>query len=425
MAVAAVADTSCGALVEEVDAAGRVLAAVLAHAPASSVSGPDAARLAEAFSRVERVAAAGKALYAHRVSSEHAFVGLGHKDAAGWLAKVSGDSVGRAKEALSSAEVAHQVPALRRALEAGELSGPGAALIARAAAVDPSCADELVQVGKDRSFSELRLEAARAHERARGENDARAEEARVHERRYCRAYSPREGGLRLEAWLSKLDGARVLGALDQAVADQGLADGETLSFEARRADALVALLNGPGPNHPGEAPEASGTCGGPGARVIVRVDAGALGRGHLGPGEICEIAGVGPVPVATARALLGDALLNVVVTRGVDVACVTGTGRTVPSALKVALAERDPVCVVPGCGVAHHLEIDHWRTDYARGGPTRLDNLARLCGPHHKMKTNLGWRLTGGPGNWGWVGPDDSRPPPGSRRARRSPGPAP
>jgi hypothetical protein len=39
-----------------------------------------------------------------------------------------------------------------------------------------------------------------------------------------------------------------------------------------------------------------------------------------------------------------------------------------------------------------------------------LANLARLCAAHHRLKTATGWRLTGGPGQWGW------KPP--QRRAR-------
>ena len=52
------------------------------------------------------------------------------------------------------------------------------------------------------------------------------------------------------------------------------------------------------------------------------------------------------------------------------------------------------------------LEIDHKDTDYAKGGETRIDNLARLCPYHHHQKTYRGWRLEGGPGQWRFVGPD-------------------
>lgn len=53
----------------------------------------------------------------------------------------------------------------------------------------------------------------------------------------------------------------------------------------------------------------------------------------------------------------------------------------------------------------HGLVTDHWRIDYARGGPTQLSNLARLCARHHDLKTYRGFRLEGGPGQWRFVAP--------------------
>ena len=117
---------------------------------------------------------------------------------------------------------------------------------------------------------------------------------------------------------------------------------------------------------------------------------------------MCEIPGVGPVPVSTARALLPEAFVKVIVSDGVDVLSVTHVGRGIPSHVRSAIEERDPTCVVPGCDVAVGLEIDHWQTDFGKGGPTALANLARLCHPHHFMKTYRGFALGGGPGKWEW-----------------------
>jgi hypothetical protein len=71
------------------------------------------------------------------------------------------------------------------------------------------------------------------------------------------------------------------------------------------------------------------------------------------------------------------------------------------------LEERDPTCSVPGCDIQYPLERDHWRTDFAKGGETKLDNLLRVCGHHHHLKTHKGWRFEGSPGNFRFVGPDD------------------
>jgi hypothetical protein len=65
--------------------------------------------------------------------------------------------------------------------------------------------------------------------------------------------------------------------------------------------------------------------------------------------------------------------------------------RTIPPALRRALEARDRGCRFPGCGVrraeGHH--IHHW----ANGGPTRLDNLALLCGRHHRAVHEEGYTI--------------------------------
>ena len=51
---------------------------------------------------------------------------------------------------------------------------------------------------------------------------------------------------------------------------------------------------------------------------------------------------------------------------------------------------------------------------FAAGGPTTVDNLGRMCGLHHARKSK-GWQLSGGPGCYRLVPPDNadtSRAPP-------------
>ncbi len=127
-------------------------------------------------------------------------------------------------------------------------------------------------------------------------------------------------------------------------------------------------------------------------------------RGTVSPGEICEIPGVGPIPVEVARRLAADSILSVLVTNGIDVTSVAHAGRTIPASVRRALVERDPVCVVPGCGLRDGLEIDHVEP-FATGGPTTLGNLARLCHWHHYLKTHLGHRLESRADGWHWTDP--------------------
>jgi HNH endonuclease len=69
--------------------------------------------------------------------------------------------------------------------------------------------------------------------------------------------------------------------------------------------------------------------------------------------------------------------------------------RTIPPALRRALAHRDRGCRFPGCGVrvaeGHHLR--HW----AHGGSTTLSNLALLCRRHHRAVHEEGYQVARGP----------------------------
>ncbi|MGI8939526.1 MAG: hypothetical protein ACR2JF_15200 [Iamia sp.] len=155
----------------------------------------------------------------------------------------------------------------------------------------------------------------------------------------------------------------------------------------------------PGTPRPTEKPRGAGNRRAA-AQLVVHASYDALIRGFPVEGEVCEIPGLGPVPVAFARFLATDCLLRVVITGAMDVTVISSERRYVPADLRAALEARDPECVVPGCHARHHLERDHWGSDFAQGGPTSLANLARLCRYHHYLKTHCGWVLSGGPGHW-------------------------
>jgi hypothetical protein len=130
--------------------------------------------------------------------------------------------------------------------------------------------------------------------------------------------------------------------------------------------------------------------------VLIRVDLPALRRGSTAPGEVCEIAGYGPIPVTTATRLMNEAFLALVVTRGKDVLNVTHLGRQFTEHQKTALEWRDPECQVLGCAATVRLERDH-REDWADTHTTRVPAADRLCHHHHLLKT-AGWSLEPGDG---------------------------
>jgi hypothetical protein len=143
--------------------------------------------------------------------------------------------------------------------------------------------------------------------------------------------------------------------------------------------------------------------------ALLRIDAAALRRGRVEGGELCEIAGIGPVPISVARDLLGEAIVKLVITRGVDVANVTHLGRGPTTAQKIALMWTNPTCTVEGCH-RRRIEYDH-RKPWSQTRHTRLDELDPLCEFHHDLKTRLGWALAPGTGKRAFVPPDDPRHP--------------
>ena len=66
--------------------------------------------------------------------------------------------------------------------------------------------------------------------------------------------------------------------------------------------------------------------------------------------------------------------------------------RTVPTALRRALAHRDNGCRFPGCTTKRHVDahhIQHW----SKGGHTKLDNLVLLCRHHHRLVHEGGYQV--------------------------------
>ena len=124
-------------------------------------------------------------------------------------------------------------------------------------------------------------------------------------------------------------------------------------------------------------------------------------------GDRCEIEDGPAIPVETARRLACDASLVAILEDGrgepLDVGRKT---RTIPPALRRALASRDRGCVFPGCTHkryvdGHHLQ--HW----ADGGTTKLANLVTLCRFHHRAVHEGGMRVERlHDGAWRFTRPD-------------------
>ena len=356
------------------------------------------------FSRVEHMAAAGKTLCARRVAAAGAFQESGQRSAASWLANETGDNLGTAINLLETAHQLKDLPALEDALRRGDLSPRR----------PPSQPQPLPRTRRSRKSSSI------TPRRARYAISAVRQSASVP--RVAQNRTPRSATRRSKPSARFAGGPTPMERFVLTGGSRPMPGRASSRRSSRRRNAGSARLAGKDdtslsrhtwltPSSTSSPPFRTPSPGRAGRRtshsVILRVDLAALRRGELEGGEVCEIPGVGPVPLAVARTVLGDAFMKLVITDGVDVQMVCHAGRHVSSFIDTALEERDPVCVVPGCDVANFLERDHWREEFAEGGPTDLPNLCRLCKRHHGLKHNKGFTLRGGPGKWEWIAPKD------------------
>jgi Domain of unknown function (DUF222) len=359
------------------------------------VDGRDAAALLEIVSEGERVCAAMKALMARRVDETKVWRQGGHRSAAHWVADATGETVGAAARTLETARALDALPATDAAFRAGQLSEVQAAEITSTASADPGVEAALLATAGATSVKGLRDRCREV--RAGAEADDQAWARRLHETRRAHKWNDPDGAYRFEGRMAPDAGARFDAAWEAQI--------DRIFREARRAgrhepraayaaDALVALAR-EGPCKPVE--------------VRVTVDRAALARGHTAAGERCEIDRVGPVPVTTARALLDDASVAVLVRDGDDITAVSSPKRVIPMKLRRALEARYPACGVKGCANDQFLQIDHV-VPIEDGGEASIHNAWRICSHHHHLKTHCRWRVIGEPGNWDLVPPDDPDP---------------
>lgn len=338
------------------------------------------------------------------------------RDAVALVSRLVGTSTAEARRAIATARQMDSLPVLREAVRRGDVPAGHAAMISAVAAEHPDAESRLVEAS-GRGTAALREACVAA--RAEVEDEA-ARDRRQRAARSLRIWNDEDGMLEGRFRLPPVEGGKLRALIDAKVRAtiRHHRTGDAFEpMEAYAADALCDLLFGErGAEGDGERERRGGAEGGPhrvSTTMHLLIDFEALVRGRARPGERCEIPGVGPVSVAHARRLLGDAFLTAIVHKGRDIRTVAHLGRHVPAELRTALVVSGWECVVEGCAARGSLEIDHSEIDHADGGPTAWGNLAPLCPKHHRRKT-AGARL----------GPPDrltgKRPLlPGSRRRRR------
>ncbi len=403
---------------------------------------PEAAAVWRSLVEAQRVVAGLATLLARRLEHDGSWRATGAASAADLVARTAGVGNVEARRLLETSERLARQPEVAEAVRAGRLSPAQAHLVTDAVQSDPAAAPGLLEAAGSHALSRLREACNEAKFRADPDPDAR--HRRIHARRHCRTFTDTDGSWRLEARGTPEAGARLMVELERltdlhfvAARDQGRRE----HLEAYRFDALIdlarrsAVAGGPagraalgsvsGSHHAMDATAASSgdasppvenrrRTGGESFLAILRIDLAALLRGSAAGDEICEIAGLGSVPVRVARELLGESIVKLIVTRGED-ANVTHLGRGPRIAQKIALLWRTPRCSVPGCA-GTRLETDH-RIDFARTRRTTLAELQVLCHHHHRLKTRYNWALTSDGGQVEFVAPDHPRHPSHVREA--------
>ena len=383
----------------------------------------DAAGARELVALADDVRRSGDALRTiavGRVDYVGAWKGEGAKNISEWLATETNCAQYEAQSVVVLAGQLQHLPTTQAALLSGALSNTQAVEVARGAIVAPNTESQLLNLAKHVTVRDLRDATARV---IAGATDEAARHKRIHNSRFLKSWRDPDGAFIIKGRMTAANGALVMAALkpiQDEIFRSARKSGAHERPEAYAADALMALCEKANKSVLGRAPEAGNIkTSRPNAVINIRVDLNALKRGHTEHGEICEIAGVGPVPVATATEYLGEAFLKLLVLDGVDIKTVAHMGRHIPAPLRTAVEERDRVCQVPTCDMRIGLEIDHIKP-FAEGGAASLENLVRLCRRHHLQKTHDGYRLVKREqeavegddeqaGVWEWRGPPSLR----------------
>ena len=426
------------------------------------------------FDRIERAAKTAKLLLAKRVEASGSYKERGHANAADYLAQVAGGSIGAARKELETSERLESCDRTKEALLKGDVSPEQGAIIADAAVVNPEAERSLLGAAKRTNHRELKDKALQAKA---AKQDREAMEEAIRKDRRLTHSTDAEGAALLfgrgpvtdaalvQSELSSLIDEVMAGRGDRPLEARSAYEWDALGLMARYSrlqrlgafadptqvsdDAMDAADDEAGSEHAERGPAKVKLSGRrrtgrkrppPSWLALLHVDVAALQRGSLEDGERCVIPGVGPVSIATAREILGEAALRIVITRGVDVLNVTTLAHRPTQAMRYAWLWTNPTCIVEGC-TRTRVEFDHiYGFEYAKTLHTCFVETEPKCGHHHKLHTLHGWELVVGTGRRPLVPPEHpdhpknhpdgavpqrGRPPPMGERPPPDAGPPP
>ncbi|AKL72828.1 protein of unknown function DUF222/HNH endonuclease [Actinobacteria bacterium IMCC26256] len=386
------------------------LQAFISSLEVDCVDAAGARGLVEIAERLRRAGDSLRTVAVGQVERTNAWRGEGAKSISEWLSNETDCAHYEAQSVVLLANQLQHLPVTTAALLSGDLSGTQAVEVARGAIVAPNTETQLLNLSRHATVRDLCDATSRVVAAATDEAERHRQ---VHKSRYLKSWIDLDGSFNLKARMTAANGALVMAALkpiQDEIFKAARKSGAHERPEAYAADALMALCEKATTKQSSERGTKTTRSN---AVINIRIDIDALKRGHTEHGGVCEIAGVGPIPVASATEYLGEAFLKLLVVDGVDIKTVAHMGRAIPAPLRTAVEERDRVCQVPTCDMTVGLEIDHIKP-FSEGGAASFENLVRLCKRHHLQKTHDGYRLIkiaapGGDGDtrWAWRAPPD------------------
>jgi hypothetical protein len=377
----------------------------------------EAALIVEHAAAIKNIAVSLESMAAARVADTNIWKRSGERSAAEWLARRTGTTAGQASDRIKTGKRMQRQPRVRREATSGRLSQEQSSVIADAVEADPAAEEQLVDHAAKETLGDTRDRCRRT--KVAADPDREATHARIKAERRLRTWTDSEGGWNLSVRNVPEAGAEIeagLRKLTDEIFNAARNDARVEPHDAYRADALTELARrfttGPAPASTATPPKRPTFLG------LLRADLSALQRGKVIGDELCEIVGIGPIPISVARLLFGEAVLQLIITNGVDVANVTHLGRRPTREQRAAMLWANPRCATEGCNQPWR-EADH-RIDWTTTRHTRLDELEGHCHHCHDLKTYKGWALIEGKGRRPMVPPDDprhpnntGRPPPG------------
>lgn len=314
-----------------------------------------------------------------RCADEGTFRERGFRSMTEWLSTEFPIGRRTAREWVTLSKALRDLPWLAEAYEGGRLTWEQVRPVARFADAE-----------SDAHWSEAarRMYPAQLwREHARRTRLGIKDENEIHASRYLSLVWDKERPLLyVEGRLGKEQGSALEEALrrraERIARDPAAAD----PVEARNADALVEIATSGG----GDAA--------PQETLVVHTSGEVLARSAPRSGPwLAETASGKRLHGETIRRLACDARVDWLPVEEGRPLGIGRQGKVVPGWLERVVRHRDGgMCRFPGCErttflKSHHIK--HW----ADGGPTDLDNLVTLCGTHHRLIHEGGWRIAGDP----------------------------